>query len=176
MRYSRRRVIAAAAVTALAGCLGQDDGSPTPTDDPVIEARAASFSPVWLPVEVGTTVTVEHQAGDHTVTLFHADNDVPHRAPDAATAFDRELTSGSVSITVDHEGVYGIFCRPHASAGMATAVVAGTPTEDDPGLAPAQDELTDAMRDQLDGISADIRNAYGLNGDSNAGNGGGPGY
>lgn len=179
MTLRRRRLLGLLAVATVgsAGCLGDDDGPEgEPASEATIGLQTASFDEAFVWIEAGGTVDFVHEAGQHTVTLFHEDNDVPHRAPDGVEAFDVEIESGQVQRTFDTEGVYTIFCRPHATNGMATAVVVEDVSEDEAGLADAQDELSDGMRSSIDAINAEIRSFFGLdNGDAND-NGGGPGY
>lgn len=125
------------------------------TAEPVVEIRLVqdrasgrvAFDPVGLLLESGTRVRWVNEAGVHTITAYHPDNDnrplrIPHDAEawdsgylvEPGSTFERRLT---------HPGVYDYCCRPHERAGMAGRLVVGTVTgpgarafgwwRDDPG-------------------------------------------
>lgn len=179
MSFSRRRALGLMAIAAVgtAGCLGDDGPDGEPASEATIGLQSASFDETFVWIESGGTVDFVHEAGQHTVTLFHEDNGVPHRAPAGVEAFDIEIDSGQIQRTFDVEGVYTIFCRPHRANGMATAVVVEDAAEDEPGLGEPEEELSDGMRSSIQSINGDIRSFFGLdNGTGDEDNGGGPGY
>lgn len=184
MALTRRRLLAtlAAGTVALAGCIGDDDDdpgetptptptptppepTPTPEEDPdpvIIEAQENWFEPNYVEINLGGIVEWQHVEEDHTVTFFHEDNGTQHRVPETAMAFNEPLVEGSVSFTFEEEGVYDFFCQPHAEAGMAGTVVVGEPTADEPGLASVSGGMEDALRDTLESLNQQTRDAFGL--------------
>lgn len=176
MAPTRRTVLGGltVALAGLAGCIGDDDdpgATPTPDDGPPAEdpdpaatvgAFDVTFEPEVVTIAVGETVEWTHEAGSHTVTLFHADNDVDQRSPEAAEAFDYTISSGTVSHTFETEGVHDYFCRPHAGMGMAGTVVVGEPDPDEPGLRPPSEDLHGAMQDRIEGLNQAVKDEFGL--------------
>ncbi len=182
MPSTRRRLLAAGLVTALAGCLGGGDGEssdndPTPTPDPTatpepestaevtVQVGPVSFSPQLVVIEPETTVVFEHDSGQHTVTFYHEDNGTVQRVPEGVSALDQPVEIGSIDHTFSTAGVYDYFCRPHQSQGMVGSIVVGEPTAGEPGLASVQSSLPGEAPSELEALNAQTREEFGLGGD-----------
>ncbi len=122
-RSQTRRVVlaggAAAVSAAIAGCSG---GSGSGSDDNRVMAgtddQPVSFVPDEITVSVGTTVTWEWGTNNHNV---HVQNQ-----PDGADwPGEQEVFNEGheYSYTFEVPGTYEYVCQPHASQGMAGAVV-----------------------------------------------------
>ena len=99
----------------------EPDGTPAAQDfagenEVVVRLIDDRFDPVWLEVEIGTTVTWVNEGADwHNVA-----------SSKAGFASDRILPGDRYSFTFEELGEYKIVCRHHGLAGMnATVVVTG---------------------------------------------------
>jgi plastocyanin len=85
------------------------------------------FDPVGLHVPPGTTVRWVRVEGVHTTTAYHPSNgDLPRRIPGGARPWDSGYLTepgATFEVTLEAEGVYDYFCRPHEAAGMAGRIV-----------------------------------------------------
>lgn len=85
------------------------------------------FDPVGLHVTPGTTVRWVRVEGVHTATAYHPSNgDLPRRIPAGARPWDSGYLTepgATFEVTLEAEGVYDYFCRPHEAAGMAGRIV-----------------------------------------------------
>jgi plastocyanin len=92
------------------------------------------FSPAVVWVEPGATVSWSVEAGSHSATAYHSDNDKPHRVPEGSSTFDSGVlgAGGSFEHTFETEGVYNYYCTPHESLGMVGLVIVGS-AEGGPG-------------------------------------------
>lgn len=97
------------------------------------------FDPVGLLVRPGTTVRWVLVEGVHTTTAYHpANGDLPRRMPQGARPWDSGylVDSGTTfEVSLDVEGVYDFFCRPHEAAGMVGRIVVASSTDRDAGAA-----------------------------------------
>lgn len=160
-RVSRRKAIAAtglAGVGSLAGCLGflivENDEVEIVSDLTVGVGpdRADDFDPQLGHIEEGGSVTFEWRSGNHDVTSFHIENDVPDRAPEGTIPFSQDLQGPGeeLAVDLDEEGIYDVLCVRHERVGMGMKLIVGWPDPDDqPGLAPPQEALSDAMQERL---------------------------
>jgi plastocyanin len=117
------------------------------------------FIPDRLRIQLGETVTWVLQSGGHTVTAYHPNNHSAYqsRIPVGAEPWDSGLLTekgATFSWTFNTEGVYNYFCRPHESLGMVGAIVVGRTQDDEPGLAPPQEDLPIAARRTLEELIA----------------------
>ena len=121
-------------------------------DDHVVEVitdtqnGTTSFSPKFLRIEKGDTVTWVNQIDDyHNVITY------PDGFPEGAVGFESpylETKGESFSFTFNHEGTYQYHCIPHIMMGMRGVVTVGQPTSPDEFHQPTQKELV-AYRDKL---------------------------
>lgn len=85
------------------------------------------FDPVGLLVRPGTTVRWVLVEGVHTTTAYHpANGDRPRRIPEGARPWDSGYLTDpgtTFEVTLEAEGVYDFFCRPHEAAGMVGRIV-----------------------------------------------------
>lgn len=88
------------------------------------------FDPVGLLVRPGTTVRWVLVEGVHTTTAYHpANGDRPRRIPEGARPWDSGYLTNpgtTFEVTLEVEGVYDFFCRPHEAAGMVGRIVVGS--------------------------------------------------
>ncbi len=113
------------------------------------------FEPDRLLIQPGDTVKWVNESGAHTVTSFHPDNARPLRIPESATSFDSGVmleTGLTFEFTFTEPGVYDYFCLPHEFFGMVGTIVVGEAL-DGPGLASAQEDLPDPVKDALSDLN-----------------------
>lgn len=118
-------------------------------------ARGAhvTFDPVGLLVEPGTLIRWVLESGVHTATAYHPANDRPLRIPEGAEPWDSGYLmepGASFEVTLEAEGIYDFFCRPHEAAGMVGRIIVGRPAG--PALEPPGDELPAPARANLPAI------------------------
>lgn len=102
-----------------------------------IEARSRGgrnfYEPVGVHVEPGTTIRFENHSGGHSATAYHPDNGEMQRIPDGAQPWDFSLMGNEAhEITLEEEGVYDFFCRPHHTGGHVGRIVVGDGKFDEP--------------------------------------------
>jgi plastocyanin len=152
-----RRTFMAAGGLALAGPFVLRLGAPARgaglAEIRMLEARRGAhvaFDPVGLFVAPGTIVRWTLDSGVHTATAYHPANGRPLRIPEGAEPWDSGylLEPGAAfEVTLDVEGVYDFFCRPHEAAGMVGRIVVGRPAG--PALTPPGEELPALARAAL---------------------------
>ncbi len=141
---------------------GDDDGMDGSEADVTITLQGSSFNPDLVTIDPGDTVLWRQESGNHSVTTYHPDNGMPERVP-ADVAIDTQMGSGDeLEQTFEEPGVYDYFCRPHHSMGMVGSVVAGEPSADEPGLAPAQNDLPDGAATAISDLNERVRQEFGL--------------
>ena len=116
-----------------------------------IESRSIGgrnfYEPAGVHVEPGTTIRFENHSGGHSATAYHPDNGEVQRISDGAEAWDFPLMGGDThEITLDEEGVYDYFCRPHQSGGHVGRIVVG---EVDAAGPDYDDDIPTAAADNL---------------------------
>lgn len=167
-----------ALATALAGCTGGDgapatEAEPTATEAPAtgegglpMEAEVVmrsmpriEFDPRIAHVAVGGTVTWRLESGSHDTTAYHPDTKPPCRMPCDAEPWASPSMSqvgDTFEWTFEEHGVYDYLdtkavCTEHVLIGAVGRVVVGWPDPDDqPGLAPPQEELPGLVRDNFE--------------------------
>lgn len=79
----------------------------------------------------------------HTATAFHPDlGELPQAIPPGAEPFDSGYLvepGERFEVTLEVEGVYDYFCRPHLAAGMVGRIVVAGPEPDPRGMPAAVD-------------------------------------
>lgn len=123
------------------------------------------FDPAGLLVRPGTSVRWIPVEGVHTTTAYHPTNgELPRRIPEGARPWDSGYLASpeeTFEVTLDVEGVYDYFCRPHEAAGMAGRIVVSgrdrpsgqTHSEDGTGGRP----LPRAVLDSLPSVEKIVR-------------------
>lgn len=85
------------------------------------------FDPAGLLVRPGTSIRWAAVEGVHTATAYHpANGELPRRIPEEARPWDSGYlvpSERTFEVTLEVEGVYDYFCRPHEAAGMAGRIV-----------------------------------------------------
>lgn len=167
---SRRRYLAAAGaagIGSMAGCLGfliAEDGDVELTDQQTVAvgpSREDDFDPQLVHLEEGGSVTFEWESGNHDVTSFHLENDVPIGTPEGTMPFSQDLNGPGQSLVVDFEepGVYNVVCVRHERVGMMMSILVGEPDDldDQPGMADPDPGLSDATQDRWRDLNEQIR-------------------
>ena len=125
------------------------------------------FEPHTVWVEKGGTVTWTLTSGSHSATAYHSDNDRPGRVPNGTDAWDSGILSeegATFEHTFDEEGVYDYFCIPHESVAMIGTVLVGNPDpENQPGLAPPQDDLPEEAQTAIEARNQQVSDALNNN-------------
>lgn len=143
---------------------GQFD-SPTEHADVemVTENDEHHFEPHAVWVKKGGTVKWTLASGTHSTTAYHSDNGKPNRVPKGTKAWDSDVLSekgATFERTFDQEGVYDYFCRPHETRGMVGTVLVGNPNpENQPGLAPPQDDLPEEAQTAIKELNRKVSDA-----------------
>lgn len=85
------------------------------------------FEPTGLAVEPGDIVQFVSQTPNHTITAYHPGQGYQRRIPEGVPPFSSPVLSvGSAWLyQFDTEGVYDMYCGPHALSGMCMRVVVG---------------------------------------------------
>lgn len=141
---------------------GGELDSPAPHADVemVTENDEHHFKPHTVWVEKGGTVTWTLTSGAHSTTAYHSDNDRPDRVPKGTEAWDSDVLSEKESTfeqTFDQEGVYDYFCHPHENVAMVGTVLVGNPNpENQPGLAPPQDDLPEDVQTAIKELNQQV--------------------
>lgn len=129
----------------------------------VTEGDEHHFEPHAVWVEQGGTVTWTLASGSHSATAYHSDNDRPDRVPEGTEAWDSGVLSeqgATFEYTFDQEGVYDYFCIPHETIPMVGTVLVGNPDpENQPGLAPPQDDLPEEAQTAIEELNQQVSDA-----------------
>lgn len=176
-RREALRIAGGLVAVGLAGCTGtpadgDDRGDATTTTDASgLPTRAEvvmrtdprpKYDPGLVHVAAGGTVVWRLHSGRHDTTSYHPDTHGPQRIPYDAEpwASDRLSTVGETfERTFDVVGVYDYvdtqtLCTSHEIVGTVARIVVGWPTgEDEPGLAPPQEELPPLVRGRLEDLN-----------------------
>lgn len=178
-QLSRRRLLAAAGGSLVAGTFGGCLGSSSTPDDADLPSRVEvemtsrptpEFEPRLVHVAVGGTVVWTHRSGDHDITAYHPDTYGPNRIPADVDPWASETLSTvgeSFELTFDTPGVYDYVdteavCTAHEQIGNVGSVVVGRPEpdpEDQPGLRPPQPELPSVAQSRLEELNARARSS-----------------
>ena len=92
-------------------------------EDHVIKAEATKFSPLYVFIKPGDTVSWTNMVG-------HDAQAEEHLIPEGAEPWHMGMGQEG-SVTLEKEGVYLYKCTPHFSLGMVGAIVVGQPTNMD---------------------------------------------
>ena len=143
---------------------GELDSPSTDADiEMVTEGDEHHFEPRAVWVEEGGTVTWTLASGSHSATAYHSDNDRPDRVPEGTEAWDSGILSeqgATFEHTFDKEGIYDFFCIPHEGIPMVGTVVVGNPDpENQPGLAPPQDDLPQEAQTAIEELNQQVSDA-----------------
>jgi plastocyanin len=112
------------------------------------------FDPLGLLVRPGTTVRWVLREGVHTTTAYHpANGDRPRRIPEGARPWDSGYLTdpgATFEVTLEVEGVYDFFCRPHEASGMVGRIVVSSEADSrssSRSLGAAEDRVTSQPED-----------------------------
>lgn len=96
--------------------------------------RRVWFEPAAVRVVPGGSVRWILKEDVHTATAFHSDlAEVPLGIPPGAEPFDSGYLvepGARFQLTLQAEGVYDYFCRPHLAAGMVGRILVAGPERD----------------------------------------------
>lgn len=96
--------------------------------------RRVWFEPSAVRIVPGGRVRWVLREDVHTATAFHPElGDLPLGIPPGVEPFDSGYLvepGADFEVTLEEEGVYDYFCRPHLAAGMVGRVVAAGPQTD----------------------------------------------
>ncbi len=168
--WKRFRILAIAAIVFVGSAAvllaeGQQEVDPAGAENgDVVEIemlRGEEFTfvndPIGIYVEPGTTIRFTSVQASHTATAYHPDYGKDLRIPEAAEPWD----SGSVApgqsfeVTLEVEGVYDYYCKPHEHLGHVGRIVVG-----DPDASPAVDasDLPGSAPDAMPSVAAILEN------------------
>ena len=95
------------------------------------ESGSMVFEPAFVAATLGDTVTFIPTDKGHNA------ESIKGMLPEGAEAFKSKLNE-EFSITLDHEGLYGVKCTPHYTLGMIALIQVGAATNLDEALAVKQ--------------------------------------
>ena len=110
--------------------------------DLTIEFGAFHFEPVGLHIDPDSIVKFDFHTPEHSVMAYHPDQERQQRVPDGVAAFSSTVNEhhGFWLYRFKEEGVYDLFCAPHAFGAMGMRIVVGDDPDEvvrDPAPPPA---------------------------------------